>query len=451
MASTHTVIVGNGIAGTSAARYLRKADSYARITLISGESEYFFARTALMYVYMGHMKWEHIQPYEPWFWKKNRIDLLQAWVESINYATKILHFSNGKTLTYDNLVLATGSKSAFFGWPGQDLTGVQGLFSYQDLQLLEANTPAPGITSHHCRKAVITGGGLIGVELAEMLLTRGVEVTMLVREGHFWGNIITANESEMIAEHLRSHGVKLMLNTELKEINGDEKDRVKSITCKNGEVIECQLVGITTGVKPNVEFLQNTDLELNRGILVNEHLETNIPNVYAAGDCAEIRDPRTGRRAVEPVWYTGRMMGEVLGLTLSGKRTAYLPGPWFNSAKFFDIEYQTYGEVRPISAPDHAHFFWRKPGTEKFITMTYHPETLVFQGINTYGIRLRHGYFDEALRKGLSAAEVAGRIEAANFDPEFYQQWPKSFKAAFAESTGIALKEFNTLQKLFKK
>jgi NADPH-dependent 2,4-dienoyl-CoA reductase/sulfur reductase-like enzyme len=451
MGARHTVIIGNGIAGTTTARHLRKADSHARITMISGESEYFFSRTALMYVYMGHMKWEQIHPYENWFWEKNRIDLIQAWVDRIDYDAKLLHFSNGNSLPYDNLVLATGSKPAFYGWPGQDLKGVQGLFSYQDLQLLEANTPAPGEKEHPCRHAVISGGGLIGVELAEMLLTRGVKVTMLVREGHFWGNVITRNESEIIAGHMKAHGVNLIMNTELNEITGDENGKVKSITCKNGDVIECQLVGITTGVKPNVEFLQNTDLELNRGILVNEYLETNIPDVYAAGDCAEIRNPLPGRRAIEPVWYTGRMMGEVLGLTLSGKRSVYKPGPWFNSAKFFDIEYQTYGEVRPKPAADQAHFFWRKPETEKFITITYHPESHLFQGINAYGIRLRHAYFDDALRKKHGVAEVVGRIEAANFDTEFYKGWTSTFKASFAESTGIAIKELNTLQRLFRK
>lgn len=449
--ATHTVIIGNGIAGVTAARHLRKNDASAKITLISGETPHFFSRTALMYVYMGHMAFENIKPYQDFFWAKNRIELLQKWVMRIDFAEKVLHFGDGEFLHCDQLVLATGSKPAFYGWPGQELDGVQGLFSYQDLQQLEASTPAPGQQDHHCQHAVIAGGGLIGIELAEMLLTRNVAVTMLVREKAFWNNVITENEARRIGAHAESHGVDLRLGEELDEIIGDEKGWVKAVRTKAGEVIDCQLVGITTGVRPNVDFLKDSGLEINRGIAVNAFLETNFPDVYAAGDCAEITDPQPGRRAIEPVWYTGRMMGEALGATLAGKRKAYRPGPWFNSAKFFDIEYQTYGEVRPQPADDHVHWFGEMPGLNRFATVAYHPETKVFQGINTFGMRMRHEYFDRALREGRGVDEVVGGIEAANFDAEFYRKWSKGLKAAFTRDTGIALKERNALQKLFSK
>ena len=163
MDSRHFVIIGNGISGITFARHLRKGNAKARITVISGESPYFFSRTALMYVYMGQMKWEHTQPYEPHFWKKNRIDLLQGWVKKISFDSKSLIFDSGETLNYDVLVVATGSKPAFFGWPGQDLKGVQGLYTKQDLETMEA------ITSSPMERAVIVGGGLIGIEMAEML------------------------------------------------------------------------------------------------------------------------------------------------------------------------------------------------------------------------------------------------------------------------------------------
>ena len=163
MGSRHFVIIGNGISGITFARHLRKGDDQALITVISGESPYFFSRTALMYVYMGQMKWEHTQPYEPHFWKKNRIDLLLEWVKTLDFETKTLGFASGETLTYDVLILATGSKPAFFGWPGQDLKGVQGLYTKQDLETMEATTSKP------IQHAVIVGGGLIGIEMAEML------------------------------------------------------------------------------------------------------------------------------------------------------------------------------------------------------------------------------------------------------------------------------------------
>jgi NAD(P)H-nitrite reductase large subunit len=449
--ATHTVIIGNGIAGVTTARHLRKNDASAKITIISGETPHFFSRTALMYVYMGHMAFENIKPYQDFFWDKNRISLLQKWVTHIEFAEKAIHFKDCQPIKYDQLVLATGSKSSYFGWPGQDLDGVQGLVSYQDLQQLEASTPAPGQKNHPCKHAVIVGGGLIGIELAEMLLTRNVAVTMLVREKAFWNNVITPNEAHRIALHAQSHGLNLRLAEELDEILGDEKGHVKGLRTKAGETIDCQLVGITTGVRPNVEFLKDSGLEIKQGIVVNGYLETKYPDVYAAGDCVEITDPHPGRRATEPVWYTGRMMGEVLGATLAGKRTPYHPGPWFNSAKFFDIEYQTYGEVRPTPGHDQAQWFGEMPGPNRFVTIAYNPDNHLFQGINAFGMRMRHAYFDTALRKGLGVDEVVGGIEAANFDAEFYRKWPKDLKAAFSRDTGIALKQRNAFQKLFSK
>ncbi|MEO0902495.1 MAG: FAD-dependent oxidoreductase, partial [Bacteroidota bacterium] len=130
------VIIGNGIAGVSAARHIRKL-SDKRIIIVSAETDYFFSRTALMYVYMGHMKFEHTQPYENWFWEKNRIELVNAFVNKVDTENKALTLDGSRTLHYDKLILATGSKPNKFGWPGQDLHGVQGLYSKQDLDLLE--------------------------------------------------------------------------------------------------------------------------------------------------------------------------------------------------------------------------------------------------------------------------------------------------------------------------
>jgi len=119
----HIAIIGNGISGVTVARHIRKL-SDKKITIISAETEYFFSRTALMYVYMGHMKFEHTEPYEDWFWEKNRIALKKGFVKTIDTSNKMLHFAEGDTLKYDRLVLATGSKPNKFGWPGQDLEGV---------------------------------------------------------------------------------------------------------------------------------------------------------------------------------------------------------------------------------------------------------------------------------------------------------------------------------------
>ena len=242
----HIVIVGNGIAGITTARYARKYSSQARITVISNESDHFFARTALMYIYMGHLKYEDTKPYEDWFWEKNRIHLLRDHVTGIDTSEQALYFQQHEPIPYDKLVLATGSNSNFIGWPGQDLKGVQGLYSLQDLENMEAYT-------QDAQQAVVVGGGLIGIEMAEMLHTRGIHATMLVREPSFWNHVLPPEESAMVNREIFEHHIDLRLGAELSEIKGDERDRIRSVVTKDGQTIPAQFAGITIGVHPNLQ------------------------------------------------------------------------------------------------------------------------------------------------------------------------------------------------------
>jgi 3-phenylpropionate/trans-cinnamate dioxygenase ferredoxin reductase component len=419
----HIVIIGNGISGITTARHIRKR-SDKKITVISDESEYFFSRTALMYVYMGHMKWDHLKPYEDWFWEKNRIELKNARAEDFDFDKKEVILSDGTSMNYNKLVIATGSVYNKFGWKGQDLKGVQGLVSKQDLELLEANTK-------YTKKAVIVGGGLIGVELAEMLKTRKIEVTFLVREPAFWNNILPLQDSRLISQHIKSNGVDLRHNTGLEEILSDENGRVRAVKTSNGEEIECQLVGLCAGVRPNIDFLKDTSLETERGVLVNKYLETNIPDVYAIGDCAQHRQGIGQRKPVEAVWYTGRIMGETLAKSLTGNRTKYDPGNWFNSAKFFDIEYQTYGWVWADPKDNEQHFHWRHRSEPIAITIAFDKQTEEFLGINTFGIRMRHEVFDRWLNEKRKIGFVLANLKLANFDPEFYDKHEKDILRSF--------------------
>ena len=416
----HIVIIGNGIAGITAARHIRKL-SDKRITIISAEADHFFSRTALMYVYMGHMRWEDIKPYEDWFWKKNRLELKKEYVEAIDTDNKTLHFKEGEPLSYDKLIIASGSTTNTFGWEGLDLNGVQGLVTKQDLELLEKNAPNNKV----CPSAVIVGGGLIGIEMAEMLRTRNINVTMLIREPAFWENALPLRNSEMVSRHIQSHGVDLRHNAQLDKILEDDKGNVRAVQTTTGEEIPCKVVGIATGVKPNISFLENSKIEVDRGILVNRKLQTNIPDVYAIGDCAQQREPIGHRPSIEAVWYTGRMMGEAVAQTICGKPTEYNPGHWFNSAKFFDIEYQTYGWVFPKARMKNyeTHFHWKCESDLRSITISYHRETEEFLGINTFGIRMRHEVFDRWLNEKRSVSYVIENLRLANFDPEFYRRY----------------------------
>lgn len=412
----HIVIIGNGIAGISVARHVRKLSQH-EITVISGETDYFWSRTALMYIYMGHMKFEHTQPYEPWFWKKNQINLVKKVVLAISPENKALLFNDGTHITYDKLVLATGSLSNKYGWPGQDLEGVTGMVSKQDLDAIETY-------SKDLKHAVIVGGGLIGIELAEMFHSRHIPVTFLVRETSFWNGVMPPEESEMINQEIYAQqGIDLRLQTGLKEILPDENGRVRAVITDKGEEIACQFVGLTAGVSPNISLTKNTEIETARGILVNEYLQTNVEDIYAIGDCAELRNPLPGRRGIEAVWYTGKLMGPVLAKTLCGQPTAYKQTTWFNSAKFMDMEYQVYGAVGNQIQPGEKHLFWKHPTDNKSIRLVYSAEDLRILGFNLMGIRYRQNVCHKWIESAAHIEEVIQNLGAANFDPEFFTQY----------------------------
>jgi 3-phenylpropionate/trans-cinnamate dioxygenase ferredoxin reductase component len=425
------VIIGNGIAGVSAAISIRK-NSDAEICLISSESIDFFSRTALMYIYMGHMRLKDTQPYSKQFWEKNKIERVKDLVTSIDFNSKMLTTEANGSMAYDKLILALGSNYNLFDWPGQNLEGVRGLYHLQDLQYLELETP-------RIQRAVVVGGGLIGIELAEMLHSRNIPVTLLVRENAYWDNMLPLEEAEMVSRHIRKHGIDLRLNTELKEIVDDGNGRACAVIDSEGNRIDCQYVGLTAGVHPNINLVKNTQLETDRGILVDEYLSTNMDDVFAIGDCAQLRDPPEGRRNIEAVWYVGRMMGQTVGRTIAKSPTAYNPGIWFNSAKFLDIEYQVYGNV-PNLIPDHMHsFYWEHPEGEKSIRINYDKESRAVLGFNLMGIRYRQDVCQKWINDKKTVESVLSELSLANFDPEFYRVYESDMIKTFESQSGKSI------------
>ena len=441
------VIIGNGVAGTNAARYIRKL-SDNQVVMISDETLKPFSRTALMYVFMGHVKQESTELYEDWFWAKNRIERIQARVKHIDTDNKTLHLNHGQSITYDKLIIATGSKSNKFGWPGQDLKGVHGLYHLQDMEAMEKY-------SEGLKRAVVVGGGLIGIEMAEMFASRGIPVTFLVREKSFWDIVLPAEESDMINRHIKEHHFDLRLETELDEIIGNENGVVKAVKLKTGEIIDCGFVGLTVGVSPNIvgptpTLPEGKGVEIRRGYLVDEYLTTSNPDIYAIGDCAEIRNPQPGRRPIEAIWYTGRMMGQTVARTICGKPTKYVPRLWFNSAKFLDIEYQVYGEVLAQNPEGVKSLYWEHENGKKAIRINYlsslspskggtsiHNGAVV--GFNLMGIRYRHEICEKWILENTSIETVLENLKLANFDPEFFDEYEKELVNKYNQLTNSNL------------
>lgn len=437
----HIAIIGNGISGVTAARWIRKKSDH-QITLISAESDYFYSRTALMYIYMGHMRLKDTQPYENHFWSKNRIDRFNGYVQSIDFESKTLNFADQTQLNYDKLIIASGSASNKFGWPGQDLDGVHGLYTLQDLEAMERH-------SKNLKHAVVVGGGLIGIEMAEMFHSRHIPVTILVRESSYWNNVLPPEESEIVNRQIRTNGINLQLSTELKEIVDNGQGSVEYVITKDEQKINCGFVGLTAGVHPNISFLKDSQLETDKGILVNDRLETNIQDVYAIGDCAQIRNPKPGRKAIEAVWYAGRIMGEYAAYNILGDTKYYDPGLWFNSAKFIDVEYQIYGHVPPKGDEKLDHLLWVNDSYTKSIRIVFDKQTKFVKGFNLMGIRFRHEVCEKWILQETPLDQVVRNLQLAYFDPEFYnnqlQHVIHEYEKKFNEPIQMKKKSLNSI------
>jgi NAD(P)H-nitrite reductase large subunit len=420
----NVVIIGNGIAGTSAAIRLRRLRPDWRLTMVSGESTYPYSRPALMYIFMGHMRYSDTKPYADHYWPKHRIDLVRDWVEEIDAPNRRLVLRNGAPISYDRLLLATGSQPARYGWPGQHLAGVQGLYGLDDLQRLYDNTRG---TLH----AVIVGGGLVGIELAEMLHTRNIDVTFLVREESYWDNVIPAEESAMISRLISERGMGLKLRTQLAEIVDDGRGRVGGVVTDQGERITCQLVGLTAGVVPNVGLARRSRIPVGRGILVDATLATSVPDVFAAGDCAEIVGSGPGgRNLIQQVWYTGKQQGETAAEVIAGHSRRYEPGIWYNSAKFLDLEYQVYGEVN-LHVPGEENLYWECATGREAVRLVHVNGRLI--GVNLMGIRGRHRLCESWIRERAPIDEVITRLGEIEFEPEFQTHHLRAAKSALEE------------------
>ncbi len=430
------IIIGNGIAGITCARHLRKLSDTVDITVVSGESDHHYSRPALMYLYMGHMRMADLKPYEDWFWDKNRIQLKRGWVTEADFKKKSITIDGQEHLGYDKLVLALGSSTSYHDWPGQDLDGVHGMVTLDDIAAMERHS------DDGLQRAAIVGGGLIGVEMAECFHTRNIPVTFVVREDSYWSKVLPPDESKMVTKHLQAKdGIDLRLNAELSEIWGDGQGKVKMAALKGGDKVQCQFVGIATGVKPNVEWLNFTDIALDKGILVDNYLTTNTADVFAIGDCAQLHNPRPGRKAIEAIWYTGRMMGEVAAYNIIfDEKVEYDPGIWFNSAKFFDIEYQVYGQAPAELEDDQSWFYWEHPELEKSVRIYWKTETGAVTGFNLMGLRFRQEICEAWIKNEVPIVEVMEHLGLANFDPELYEEYEPHILASFNEQQGTSVK-----------
>jgi NAD(P)H-nitrite reductase large subunit len=278
------LIIGGGAAGVSAAEAIRLADKESKIGVVSDEPYVLYSRVMLSKpnFFLGKIPFDTVYMKGQDWYDTNKVDFLKnKTATSIDSNSKTLSLVDGTKLQYEKLLIATGVSVRKLNVPGADKKGIHYLRTLEDGKSIMEQIK-------NVKKAVVVGGGFIGFEMADLMSLAKIETTMLIREPHFWSPTLDEVSGGMIEEAITKAGVKFLKNTEIAEVTGG--DFVDGVTLKDGTHIDCEMVMCGIGVMNNTKWLADSGIAVNRGILANEYLETNIPDVYVAGDIAEYKD-----------------------------------------------------------------------------------------------------------------------------------------------------------------
>jgi NAD(P)H-nitrite reductase large subunit len=309
------VVIGGGVAGISAAEAIRQRDQAGEIMLFGSEAQEFYSRPGLAYLLSGEIPESSLFPLDKPDYRQLNIRRWRAVVKSIDPLKHRVFLENGSIVNFDRLLVATGATAAFPSIPGIHLPGVVKMDTLDDVRhIFELGRSA--------RTAVVVGGGITALELVEGLIARGVRVHYFLRGERYWNSVLSEAESGIVEKRLKHHGAHLHYKTELAEIMAD-KGRVNRVRTKDNHLVRCDMVGIAIGVRPRKEMAEASGLQAGRGIIVNETLQTNFPDIYAAGDVAQVFNPLTGQSTLDSLWGPAHEQGFTAGLNMSGAITPY--------------------------------------------------------------------------------------------------------------------------------
>lgn len=401
MAAPHHVIVGNSIAGIEAAIALRTRDAAARITVVSDEHPHPFARTALMYVFSGQLTLRDTQFYPEDLYDRMRFERVTDRVEAVDVGARQVRLRSGVAIAYDRLLLAVGSVARAL--PGEP---THRFVTLADLRALDA-AARPG------QRAAVVGGGLIGVEVAEILRHRGLHTHFLIREPSYFPIALDAAESAMVATHIRGHGVDCRLDTPVHAVER-RGDRFHL----TGADLDVDHVVAAIGVRPATDFLIGSGIALapdTGGIETTDGLaSTTAPDVYAAGDCAQVTWI-DGSRRPEPLWTAARDQGRAAAAAMLGDTVTYRRTAWTNAARFFDLEYTSAGFL-PTQGAGWQTWFQQAP--DRAVSLRIVVRDGAVKGFNGLGSRWDPAVWLRWIRERRPLAHVLDRLAEAQFDGE---------------------------------
>lgn len=317
------VIIGNSAAGAVCAETIRAVDPQGTITIISEEIYHVYSRCLLPDYLAGNRNEEELRIRNLDFYRSNQINChFGVRAEKINPAVREVLLSNGEIIAYDKLLIATGSRSFFPPVPGLEGDQIFGFRNIQDAKKILRALPK-------VRRAVVLGGGFVGLEAAYALYSKGVEVTVVEKMSQVLPSQFDKEAAAILAKDMQREGIRIITGSGIKEIvNPGLWQKLfgkygKGVLLENGDTLKCESIVVAAGTKPNVEIAGGTAIRVNRGIIVDEYMQTHEPHIYAAGDVVETIDAVTEQRKLSPIWPNAVVQGRIAGLNMAGVPKPY--------------------------------------------------------------------------------------------------------------------------------
>ncbi|MGB7292815.1 MAG: FAD-dependent oxidoreductase [Thermodesulfobacteriota bacterium] len=331
------LFIGGGLASATAAETLRREGVNGKISIISAENYLPYHRPPLTkHFLLGKQNKDRILIHKESFYRKNNIDVrLNTRAILVNAERKLVETDNAGKFRFKKLLIATGSCLSKLSVPGDDLSGIFYLRTISDAEAIKHALAG-------AKKAVVIGASFIAMELASSFTKMGIHVTIITKEEILFDKLRSPEISQFFTDYYKSHGVKVVFGESVRGFKG--KAKVESVVTKSGKEFSCDFVAVGVGVTPETDFLKGSGIEINDGIIVNEYMQTNMSDIYAAGDVARFYDPVFRRNIRIEHWDNAVKQGRTAALKMIGKRQARCSISYFFS-DVFDLTFNFLGDI----------------------------------------------------------------------------------------------------------
>jgi len=411
------LILGAGPAGVAAAETLAGTDPAGEITLLRGEPGQPYARMAIPYLLSGRIQESgtHLRP-DPAHYDRLGIRIVAGRAASVDAQARTVALTDGRTLGYDRLLVATGSTPALQKIPGIDLPGVHTCWTLDDARFLMEHA-RPGL------KVVQMGAGFVGCIIMQGLVSLGVDLTILVRSGRMVSRMMNPASSAMIRSWCEAKGVRIRVET-LPEAITREEGQLR-IHLGRGEVLPADLYLCLVGVNPALGFLAGSGVATREGIVVDEGMRTSVPDIYACGDVAEFRDCLTGKPGVNAIQPNAVEQGRIAALNMAGRHAASRGSFAFNVLDTLGLISYSFGSWQGVPGGDHAEL--EDPARFRYLRLEFQEDRLV--GANTVGLTEHAG-----ILRGL----IEGKVRLGPWKQRLLQNPTRLAEAYLAQSQRLA-------------